>query len=96
MQVTRLVRWKTGKTILAIGDGANDVGMLQEADIGVGISGAEGMQVCLSVYVCMYVFMWMQLCMHVYNRLICQHFIFNSYEFRISWLTLSLNLEIEI
>lgn len=30
---------------LAIGDGANDVGMLQEADIGVGISGAEGMQV---------------------------------------------------
>ncbi|RDX62985.1 putative disease resistance RPP13-like protein 1, partial [Mucuna pruriens] len=32
------------KTILSIGDGANDVGMLQEADIGVGISGAEGMQ----------------------------------------------------
>ena len=30
---------------LAVGDGANDVGMLQEADIGVGISGAEGMQV---------------------------------------------------
>lgn len=30
---------------LAIGDGANDVGMLQEADIGIGISGAEGMQV---------------------------------------------------
>lgn len=35
----------TGKTTLAIGDGANDVGMLQEADIGVGISGVEGMQV---------------------------------------------------
>jgi len=30
---------------LAIGDGANDVGMIQEADIGVGISGCEGMQV---------------------------------------------------
>ncbi|ESW22941.2 hypothetical protein PHAVU_004G008301 [Phaseolus vulgaris] len=46
MQVTRLVKLGTGKTItLCIGDGANDVGMLQEADIGVGISGAEGMQV---------------------------------------------------
>lgn len=44
-QVTRLVKSGTGKTTLAIGDGANDVGMLQEADIGVGISGVEGMQV---------------------------------------------------
>lgn len=44
-QVTRLVKEGTGKTTLAIGDGANDVGMIQEADIGVGISGAEGMQV---------------------------------------------------
>ena len=45
MQVTRLVKVETGRTTLAIGDGANDVGMLQEADIGVGISGVEGMQV---------------------------------------------------
>lgn len=45
IQVTRLVKVETGKTTLAIGDGANDVGMLQEADIGVGISGVEGMQV---------------------------------------------------
>lgn len=44
-KVTRLVKSGTGKTTLAIGDGANDVGMLQEADIGVGISGVEGMQV---------------------------------------------------
>ena len=44
-QVTRLVKQGTGKTTLAIGDGANDVGMIQEADIGVGISGVEGMQV---------------------------------------------------
>lgn len=36
---------RTGNTTLAIGDGANDVGMLQEADIGIGISGVEGMQV---------------------------------------------------
>ncbi|XP_028094421.1 phospholipid-transporting ATPase 2-like [Camellia sinensis] len=29
---------------LAIGDGGNDVRMIQEADIGVGISGREGLQ----------------------------------------------------
>ncbi|KAL2347463.1 hypothetical protein Fmac_001463 [Flemingia macrophylla] len=46
--VTRLVKSRTGKTTLAIGDGANDVGMLQEADIGVGISGVEGMQAVAS------------------------------------------------
>ena len=45
MQVTQLVKVKTGGTTLAVGDGANDVGMLQEADIGIGISGVEGMQV---------------------------------------------------
>ncbi|EOY27154.1 ATPase E1-E2 type family protein / haloacid dehalogenase-like hydrolase family protein isoform 5, partial [Theobroma cacao] len=48
--VTRLVKEGTGKTTLAIGDGANDVGMIQEADIGVGISGVEGMQVCYFFY----------------------------------------------
>ncbi|CAK9154288.1 unnamed protein product [Ilex paraguariensis] len=47
-RVTRLVKMETGKTTLAIGDGANDVGMLQEADIGVGISGVEGMQAVMS------------------------------------------------
>ncbi|KAI8031983.1 putative phospholipid-transporting ATPase 8 [Camellia lanceoleosa] len=46
--VTGLVKKATGKTTLAIGDGANDVGMLQEADIGVGISGVEGMQAVMS------------------------------------------------
>lgn len=51
MQVTRLVKSGTGKTTLAIGDGANDVGMLQEADIGIGISGVEGMQVCRNLYI---------------------------------------------
>ena len=28
-----------------LGDGANDVSMIQEADVGIGISGQEGMQV---------------------------------------------------
>ncbi|KAE9612713.1 putative phospholipid-translocating ATPase [Lupinus albus] len=47
-RVTRLVKSGTGKATLSIGDGANDVGMLQEADIGVGISGAEGMQAVMA------------------------------------------------
>ncbi|PKA56740.1 Putative phospholipid-transporting ATPase 9 [Apostasia shenzhenica] len=46
--VTRLVKTSTRKVTLAIGDGANDVGMLQEADIGIGISGAEGMQAVMA------------------------------------------------
>ncbi|XP_009402930.2 probable phospholipid-transporting ATPase 7 isoform X1 [Musa acuminata AAA Group] len=46
--VTRLVKEGTGKVTLAVGDGANDVGMIQEADIGVGISGVEGMQAVMA------------------------------------------------
>jgi magnesium-transporting ATPase (P-type) len=41
-QVTRLLKKKAGAVTLAIGDGANDVSMIQAAHIGVGISGREG------------------------------------------------------
>ncbi|KAL5996103.1 Phospholipid-transporting ATPase 10, partial [Asimina triloba] len=41
--VTRLVKDYTGKTSLAFGDSANDVGMIQAADFGIGISRMEGM-----------------------------------------------------
>ena len=34
----------SGATTLAIGDGANDVAMIQAAHVGVGISGQEGLQ----------------------------------------------------
>lgn len=43
--VVKLVRNKLKVMTLAIGDGANDVSMIQVADVGVGISGQEGMQV---------------------------------------------------
>ncbi|XP_078669323.1 phospholipid-transporting ATPase VA-like isoform X2 [Branchiostoma floridae x Branchiostoma belcheri] len=44
----RLVREKLNVMTLAVGDGANDVSMLQAADIGVGIMGQEGMQAVMA------------------------------------------------
>ncbi|KAF1335598.1 Phospholipid-transporting atpase, partial [Globisporangium splendens] len=44
-QMVALIKeYVPGVRMLAIGDGANDVSMIQEAHIGVGISGQEGMQ----------------------------------------------------
>jgi phospholipid-translocating ATPase len=42
--VVRLVKDGLDTVTLAIGDGANDVSMIQAADVGVGISGEEGLQ----------------------------------------------------
>lgn len=42
--VVKLVKDGIGAITLAIGDGANDVSMIQAADVGVGISGEEGLQ----------------------------------------------------
>jgi phospholipid-transporting ATPase len=42
--VVKMVRKGTKEICLAIGDGANDVSMIQEANIGVGIFGKEGTQ----------------------------------------------------
>eukprot|EP00762_Andalucia_godoyi_P006749 ANDGO_06225.mRNA.1 Phospholipid-transporting ATPase 2 len=41
--IVKLAKVK-GKICLAIGDGGNDVSMIQEAHVGVGISGREGLQ----------------------------------------------------
>ena len=43
-QVVRLVRKRGRRVCLAIGDGANDVSMIQTAHVGVGIIGLEGTQ----------------------------------------------------
>ncbi|XP_026883642.2 probable phospholipid-transporting ATPase VB [Electrophorus electricus] len=47
-RVVTLLRSKLGVMTLAIGDGANDVNMIQAADVGVGISGQEGMQAVMA------------------------------------------------
>lgn len=44
----RLVKDGKNAMTLAIGDGANDVAMIQEAHIGVGIAGLEGAQASMS------------------------------------------------
>ncbi|ORX95023.1 phospholipid-translocating P-type ATPase [Basidiobolus meristosporus CBS 931.73] len=42
--VVRIVKKRLRKVTLAIGDGANDVSMIQEAHVGIGIKGMEGAQ----------------------------------------------------
>ncbi|OHT10805.1 putative phospholipid-transporting ATPase DRS2 [Tritrichomonas foetus] len=46
-QVTHVVK-DSGAHLLAVGDGANDVGMIQVAHVGVGIFGREGSQAAMS------------------------------------------------
>jgi phospholipid-translocating ATPase len=46
--VVNMVRHGLNIMGLAVGDGANDVAMIQEADVGVGIAGEEGRQAVMS------------------------------------------------
>ncbi|EAY06964.1 phospholipid-translocating P-type ATPase, flippase family protein [Trichomonas vaginalis G3] len=46
--IVSMVKERQGTMTLAIGDGANDVGMIQEAHIGVGVFGREGSQAAQS------------------------------------------------
>jgi len=47
-EVVKTIKKETNATCLSIGDGGNDVAMIQEADVGVGIFGKEGKQAALS------------------------------------------------
>lgn len=46
--IVTLLKKRTGKRTCAIGDGGNDVSMIQAADAGVGIEGKEGRQASLA------------------------------------------------
>lgn len=47
-EVTLAIRKYFGQVVCAIGDGGNDVGMIQSANVGIGIEGHEGMQAALA------------------------------------------------
>ncbi|XP_037283702.2 putative phospholipid-transporting ATPase IIB isoform X3 [Rhipicephalus microplus] len=47
-EVVHLIKQYTEKTTCAVGDGGNDVSMIQEADAGIGIVGREGNQASLA------------------------------------------------
>ena len=75
---------------LAIGDGANDVSMIQMADVGVGISGQEGMQAVMSsdFAIARFKFLAPLLLVHghwCYDRL-AKMFLYFFYKNAVSWL----------
>lgn len=60
-ELVDLVKKSCKAVTLAIGDGANDVGMIQAAHVGVGISGVEGLQAaCASDYAIAQVWDWLR------------------------------------
>eukprot|EP00958_Prasinococcus_capsulatus_P005906 scaffold568_cov376-Prasinococcus_capsulatus_cf.AAC.17 len=67
-EVTTLVK-EAGFNTLAIGDGANDVGMIQRAGIGVGISGFEGRQAVLAADFAIAQFRFLERLLLVHGRL---------------------------
>ena len=46
--VVRAIKKTTGKRVASIGDGGNDVSMIQAADVGLGLEGKEGRQASLA------------------------------------------------
>ena len=41
--IAKNIKHYSGKRIACVGDGGNDIAMIQEADVGIGIVGKEGM-----------------------------------------------------
>lgn len=47
-QIASLLKDECGRTVCGVGDGGNDVGMIQAASVGIGIEGKEGLQASLA------------------------------------------------
>jgi phospholipid-translocating ATPase len=67
-QVVALVRKHLQVVCLAIGDGSNDVAMLQEADVGVGIIGKEGRQAVMAADYATAQFRFLRILLLVHGR----------------------------
>ncbi|KAE8450337.1 hypothetical protein EG329_006765 [Mollisiaceae sp. DMI_Dod_QoI] len=66
--VVALVKGGLDVMTLSIGDGANDVAMIQEADVGVGIAGEEGRQAVMSADYAIGQFRFLQRLVLVHGR----------------------------
>lgn len=66
--VVSLVKKTLDVMTLSIGDGANDVAMIQEADVGVGIAGEEGRQAVMSADYAVGQFRFLQRLVLVHGR----------------------------
>lgn len=65
-KIAELLKAVTGSICLAIGDGANDVGMIQTANVGIGLLGLEGRQAARSADIALP-------CFHYLVRLLLVH-----------------------
>jgi phospholipid-translocating P-type ATPase (flippase) len=66
--VVTLVKSNLKATTLAIGDGANDVSMIQAAHVGIGISGEEGLQAANAADYCIAQFRFLKRLLLVHGR----------------------------
>lgn len=69
MVVALLKKYKKGCIRLSIGDGANDVPMIMEANIGVGVRGKEGTQAVRSADYAISQFQYLQKLVLFHGRL---------------------------
>lgn len=67
-EVVRMVKKGLKVMTLAIGDGANDVSMIQEANVGIGISGVEGRQAVMASDYAIAQFRFLQKLLIVHGR----------------------------
>lgn len=82
--VVKLVKRHLKAILLAIGDGANDVSMIQAAHIGVGISGMEGLQAARSADVAIGQFRYLRKLLLVHGawsyQRICKVILYSFYK----------------
>lgn len=89
--VVKLVKKNLKSILLAIGDGANDVAMIQAAHVGVGISGVEGLQAARSADVAISQFRFLKKLLLVHGawsyRRLCKLILYSFYKNIVLYMT---------